>query len=62
VKLLNFLRGIFMKKLFALLTVAAFLFVAGDAIAKKHHKGHKKAAKKVEQPAPAAAEAPAATK
>ena len=49
-----------MKKLVALLTVAAFLFVAGDAIAKKHHKkGGKKAPKTVEAPAPAAAPAPA---
>jgi len=48
-----------MKKLVALLTVATFLFVAGEAMAKKHHKKHKKeAAKKVEQTAPAA-EAPA---
>ena len=52
-----------MKKLVALLTVATFLFVAGDAIAKKHHKKAKKGAQKVEQTAPAPApEAAAPTK
>jgi len=45
-----------MKKLVALLAVATFLFVASDAIAKKHHKkANKKAPKTVEAPAPAAA-------
>ena len=50
-----------MKKLVALLTIATFLFVAGDAIAKKKHhkKDHKKAAK-TEQVAPATTEAPVA--
>jgi len=46
-----------MKKLVALLTVATFLFVAGDALAKKHKK-HSKKAPKTEQAAPAP-EAPA---
>jgi len=54
---IKFLRGIFMKKLVALLTVATFLFVAGDALAKKHKK-HSKKAPKTEQAAPAP-EAPA---
>ena len=45
-----------MKKLVALLTVATFLFVTGDAIAKKHHKKHKKAKTKIEK-----TEAPAPT-
>jgi hypothetical protein len=50
-----------MKKLVSLLVVAAFLFVAGDAVAKKHHKKHpKKAPKTAEQPAPAATTAPEA--
>ena len=53
-----------MKKLVSLLVVAAFLFVAGDVMAKKHHKKHKKAAKtKTEQTAPAPeAAAPEVTK
>ena len=46
-----------MKKLVALLTVAAFLFIAGDAVAKKHHKKHGKKAAKTEQTAPADAKA-----
>lgn len=55
-----------MKKLVSLLVVAAFLFVAGDAMAKRHHKKHKKHGKPVAtQPAAPAkgegASAPATT-
>jgi large-conductance mechanosensitive channel len=52
------LRGIFMKKLVSLLVVAAFLFVAGDVMAKKHHKKHGKKAPKTEQAEPTPAPAP----
>lgn len=48
-----------MKKLVSLLVVASFLFVAGDVMAKKHHKKHAKKAK-TETTAPAEAPAPAA--
>jgi hypothetical protein len=48
-----------MKKLVSLLVVVAFLFVAGDAIAKKHKKHAKKAKTATTAPAEAPAPAPA---